>query len=102
MGYRLPLNSLSHHVPKSSQTKEYFSQELIRSTLCVETRDVKRASGPEAELKNGGKQQFLYVFMPPLDSLDDYLKLLNAVEKTAQELKYKIVIEGYPPQEILL
>jgi len=97
MGYRLPLNSITCHIPKSSQTKEYFAQELIRTTLCVETRDVKRSSGPEAEKLHGGKQQFLYVFMPPLESLDEYLNLLNAVEKTAQELKLKIVLEGYPP-----
>jgi uncharacterized protein (DUF2126 family) len=35
--------------------------------------------------------------MPPLARLEDYLKLLHEVEKTAQELNYQIILEGYPP-----
>jgi uncharacterized protein (DUF2126 family) len=96
MGYRLPLNTLSFTKPTSS-SKEYYSEEFIRTTLCIETRDAKRSSGPEAESLYQGKQQFLYVFMPPLDDLDHYLKLLSLIEKTALELQMKIVIEGYPP-----
>ena len=39
----------------------------------------------------------LYVFMPPLTSLDDYLDLLAAIEATAAETGLKVVLEGYPP-----
>jgi uncharacterized protein (DUF2126 family) len=39
----------------------------------------------------------LYVFMPPLARLEDYLDLLAAIEATAAELGVKIVLEGYPP-----
>jgi uncharacterized protein (DUF2126 family) len=39
----------------------------------------------------------LYVFMPPLRHLEDYLELLAAIEATCAELSLKIVIEGYPP-----
>ncbi|HWH74648.1 MAG TPA: transglutaminase family protein [Methylibium sp.] len=53
---------------------------LTRTAMCVEAR--------------GG---LLYVFMPPLAALDDYLDLLAAVEATAAELGVKIVLEGYPP-----
>ncbi len=53
---------------------------LPRTALCVEAR--------------GG---LLYVFMPPLAALDDYLDLLAAVEATATALATKIVLEGYPP-----
>ena len=56
-----------------------------------------RANGPKAEAEHGGKSGVLYVFMPPLARLEDYLDLVAAVEATAAELRMKIVLEGYPP-----
>lgn len=53
---------------------------LTRTAMCVETR-------------NG----ILYVFMPPLPRLEDYLALVAQVEGTARDLGVKIVLEGYPP-----
>ncbi|MBK9246045.1 MAG: transglutaminase family protein [Burkholderiales bacterium] len=53
---------------------------ITRTALCVEVR-------------NG----VLYVFMPPLAALGDYLDLLAAVEATAAELDLRLVLEGYPP-----
>lgn len=53
---------------------------ITRTTLCVEVR-------------NG----FLYVFMPPLASINDYLELVQALEQTAQATQLKIIIEGYAP-----
>jgi uncharacterized protein (DUF2126 family) len=70
---------------------------IVRTALCVEVRDPQRMNGPKAEAQHGGKSGVLYVFMPPLAHLEDYLALLAAVEATAAELKMKIVLEGYPP-----
>jgi uncharacterized protein (DUF2126 family)/transglutaminase-like putative cysteine protease len=70
---------------------------ITRTALCVETRDPMRSNGPAAENAHGGKHGALYVFMPPLARLEDYLNLVQAVEATADELQYQIVIEGYPP-----
>jgi uncharacterized protein (DUF2126 family)/transglutaminase-like putative cysteine protease len=53
---------------------------ITRTALCVEQR-----------------KGILYVFMPPLAALEDYLDLLNAVELTAAALGVKVVLEGYPP-----
>ncbi len=69
---------------------------ITRTALCVEVRDPRRANGPKAE-SVGSKSGVLYVFMPPLELLEDYLDLLAAIEATATELKVKIVLEGYPP-----
>ncbi len=69
---------------------------LTRTALCVEVRDPRRANGPKAE-QQGTASGVLYVFMPPLARLDDYLDLLAAIEATAAELQMKLVIEGYPP-----
>ena len=90
---------------------------LTRTALCVEVRDPQRANGPkdatepkdpkakkEADAKATGKASrdqaekgALYIFMPPMERLEDYLDLLAAVEATAQSLKLKIVLEGYAP-----
>ncbi|MEP7313941.1 MAG: transglutaminase family protein [Pseudomonadota bacterium] len=46
-----------------------------------------------AEPRNG----VLYVFMPPLQSLESYLQLVAAVETSAATLDLKVVLEGYEP-----
>jgi len=69
---------------------------ITRTALCVEVRDPRRANGPKAEAV-GQATGVLYVFMPPLAHLEDYLELLAAVESTAAELGVKLVLEGYPP-----
>jgi uncharacterized protein (DUF2126 family)/transglutaminase-like putative cysteine protease len=70
---------------------------ITRTALCVEVRDPQRSNGPKAELKHGGKSGVLYVFMPPLAHLEDYLELLAAIEATCVEQSVKVVLEGYPP-----
>ena len=55
-------------------------REVIHTALCVEVR--------------AGR---LYVFMPPLKRIEDYLALVTAVENTASKLRLKLWIEGYPP-----
>ena len=73
---------------------------VVRTALCVEVRDPRRANGPMAEAeaqKQGPASGVLYVFMPPLAKLEDYLALVSAVEAAARTLGMKIVMEGYPP-----
>ncbi|MFP3334716.1 transglutaminase family protein, partial [Pseudomonas sp. SIMBA_064] len=53
---------------------------ITRSALCAEVR-----------------KGILYVFMPPLAALEDYLDLLAAIELTAHAIGVKLVLEGYPP-----
>ncbi|HSV47336.1 MAG TPA: transglutaminase family protein, partial [Ramlibacter sp.] len=72
------------------------AQGHTRTALCVEVRDPRRANGPKAE-RVGRKSGVLYVFMPPLERLEDYLDLLACIEATAASLEMKIVLEGYPP-----
>src|SRR5262245_33287669 len=53
---------------------------ITRATMCVEPR-------------NG----VLYVFMPPTDSVEDYLELVAAAEVTAKAMNQPILFEGYEP-----
>ena len=52
----------------------------VRTALAVEPRD-----------------GVLCVFMPPLDTLEDYLELVAAIEAAAESTGLAIHLEGYPP-----
>ena len=43
------------------------------------------------------REGVLYIFMPPTQTLEDYLELLAAVEDTAKDLDTPIILEGYEP-----
>ncbi len=62
--------------PRAQQS----AADIARTALCAEAR-------------NG----VLYVFMPPLSALEDYLGLLAAVEAVAATLEQAVIIEGYEP-----
>lgn len=53
---------------------------VVRTALCVEPR--------------GGT---MFIFMPPLGVLEDYLDLVAAIEATAAELQIPVQMEGYGP-----
>jgi uncharacterized protein (DUF2126 family)/transglutaminase-like putative cysteine protease len=120
MGYRLPLDALPWvdkrerpvlverdpfaprgPLPVHADIRTEYAPHAAagpspRTALCVETRDPRRASGAGGEGAGRASSQ-LYVFMPPLTALEDYLELVAAVEATAAELGLPVVLEGYPP-----
>ncbi|MEG1041216.1 MAG: transglutaminase family protein [Pseudomonas sp.] len=53
---------------------------LTRTALCAEAR-----------------QGRLYLFMPPLERLEDYLELVAVIEACATELNCPVLLEGYEP-----
>lgn len=104
LGLRLPLNSLvwkGKEEPscsykrdpsddtniavlpdRKSKTKNIHvvEDQIIRTAICVEVRDGR-----------------LYVFMPPINLIEDYLSLIHVIEDTATTLKMPVIIEGYEP-----
>jgi uncharacterized protein (DUF2126 family) len=53
---------------------------IVRTALCAEPREGR-----------------LYLFMPPLAHLEDYLELVAAIESVAAELGCPVLMEGYEP-----
>ena len=64
----------------SAPAKGESAAALTRTALCAQPRD-----------------GVLYLFMPPLQSLDAYLELVAAIEASATELDLQVVLEGYEP-----
>ena len=73
-----------HTISSSSKViTEQVSKEVIHTALCVEPRNGR-----------------LYIFMPPLERIEDYLELVSVIETTASHLKMRVIFEGYePPQD---
>ena len=124
MGYRLPLESLPWTRPEDvtyafdtdpfrrrdklpprpeRQMGRFFSQPLT---------DEPEAAADKAKPKKDEKQAVtltrpalcvqaregkLFIFMPPVDYLADYLDLVAAIEDTAAHLSMPVVFEGYTP-----
>jgi uncharacterized protein (DUF2126 family) len=63
-------------MPRPGESAEW----ITRTALCAEPR-------------NG----VLYIFMPPLSALEEYLELVAAIEATAEEIGMPVLLEGYEP-----
>ena len=74
-----PETLVVHQAPAQS-TSHAGTAEPVRTALTVEVRDGR-----------------LCVFMPPVETLADYLELLAVVETTAAELALPVHVEGYEP-----
>jgi uncharacterized protein (DUF2126 family) len=77
------LNSLSEQGDPSVDREPEIDESadwLTRTALSAEAR--------------GGR---LYLFMPPLQSLEAYLELVAAIEATAEDMRCPVLLEGYEP-----
>ncbi len=80
----LPDKPLTKKRPKQNQVNRIAPAlpEIFHTALCAEVRDGR-----------------LYLFLPPIQLLEEYLDLIKVIEKTAAKLGQKVIIEGYPPPE---
>ncbi len=110
IGLRLPLDSL----PKNPEVP---SEPTIEPDLFVERPELgeygealKKRNSNKKEVKSDKKQPFartaicaeirdkkLYLFLPPLDEVEEFLDLMACIEATAKELSIPVILEGYEP-----
>ena len=124
MGMRLPLASLPWVAPDKRESQEpqslfedlpelgdYYG-EVTRRYSHIEAKKLEhpeiiaQESGddgvievevPHTALCVEAREGRLYIFMPPLTSLEHYLELVAAIEATAESLALPVVLEGYEP-----
>jgi uncharacterized protein (DUF2126 family) len=120
MGYRLPLDSLPWTKPEDAEytfdpdpfktrdrlpdrparNPHLFNSSRVEKRLEKTKPFVKGESVPWVSRPALGVQVRdgkLWVFLPPVEFLADYLDLVAAVEDTASHLKISVAIEGYQP-----
>ena len=119
MGYRLPLDSqpwakdsdlpwvyppdqtqayapLPPHRPlryANAGNETAAGATAARAPQRLESAAFVTRTAMSAEPRNGR----LYIFMPPVVALEDYLELVCAIEDTALEMKLPVILEGYEP-----
>ena len=62
----------------TSTAESRETQTIFRTTLCLEPREGR-----------------LHIFMPPLTHVEHYLRLLEAIEATAEAVNMPVILEGY-------
>jgi len=120
VGYRLPMSSLPHIAPldypyvipadpmaerpelpdadpglqpyRRQQIADGSAQTVVGQSMAVDSRGVARTA--LAVEPRGGQ---IYVFMPPVAEVEDYLDLVAAIEDTSAELNLPVRLEGYEP-----
>ncbi|MGA3236061.1 MAG: transglutaminase family protein [Bryobacteraceae bacterium] len=123
LGLRLPLESLPWTKPEDVEysfeadpfkTREKLpvkperKRDLLTSTVSVlnpepiEKREALKKGESAAWVSRPAlctevREGTLYVFMPPVEFLSDYLDLIAAIEDTAAYLGMPVAIEGYAP-----
>ena len=71
-----PEASAADRVPAPGESAVW----VVRTALAVQPREGR-----------------LHVFLPPVETAEDFVELLEALEDTAAELDTPVVVEGYPP-----
>ncbi len=105
-GLRLPLESIQHMEEDDTirPERDPFSEAKALPNLGdlpSSGTDVKAFNNTEKIFKTcfvvEARDGKLFVFLPPVQYFEHYLDLVSAVERTAEQLKLPVLIEGYDP-----
>ena len=112
IGFRLPLASLPQMAAEDIETiipldpfapqDELIAKPASKKAVVARTEiDIKKGELAKGIVRTAlcieARHGFLYVFMPPLARLEDYLALVSAIEAAAGILKQPVRLEGYTP-----
>ncbi len=100
LGLRLPLSSLSWDEPPFEPERSPmemagpFPPIAVGDTPDAVVRDI--ADSPRSALCVEERDGHLYLFLPPLERLEDGLELLAVIESAAAQVGLPVSLEGYP------
>ncbi|MCV7162537.1 transglutaminase family protein [Mycolicibacterium brisbanense] len=99
-GLRLPLNSISWKPPRRAADADPLEDRgplpagpRQPATAEVEDADDAPTTALVAEIRSG----HLYLYLPPTETLDDFVDLVMRLEAAAAKTGTPVVIEGYGP-----
>ena len=113
LGYRLPLNNLPWVAPEQRDINPAIDPFAARGALPKNKPGAAKLTAPAPVIAAPQPKEvihtalalqiragFLYVFLPPITTLEAYLNLLSAIEQTAKSCRQAIRLEGYlPPRD---
>ncbi|MFN3144000.1 MAG: DUF2126 domain-containing protein [Paracoccaceae bacterium] len=89
-GDALPRTSTDHRQPVSALSPHGASQDVVEQNIAI-------GGAVRTALSVEPRDGRLCVFMPPVETAEDYLDLLAAAEATARDMGLPVHIEGYAP-----
>src|SRR5260221_467184 len=115
MGYRLPLASLPEVLPEDDEPSipqdPFDRRDALGKRKPSRAAQAAKHSRPKA-LPPGAPREVvktaltvevrkgqLHLFLPPTSLLEDFISLVSTIESTAQALKMRVRLEGYPPPD---
>ncbi|RIJ76295.1 transglutaminase family protein [Nakamurella silvestris] len=100
-GLRLPLNAIAWEgpevVPEVDPLAPVEDLEITPIARPGVAAVVPAQGAPTTAVVVEVREGHLFVFLPPLARLEDYLELLGVVEQAATVLQIPVVLEGYTP-----
>jgi len=74
----LPPEEIEEKITYKKKVREW--SEVVRTGVCIEPREGR-----------------LYIFLPPMYSLESYVQFIATIEEVAEQLQVPVVLEGYDP-----
>ncbi|MGB3486196.1 MAG: transglutaminase family protein [Mycobacterium sp.] len=88
-----PADPLAAHGPLKAAADRSGTRESGTDDAGIDDSDDAPTTAMVAEIRDG----FLYVFLPPTETVDNFLDVVARVEEAAAQLQCPVVIEGYGP-----
>jgi uncharacterized protein (DUF2126 family) len=115
MGYRLPLESLPEVLPEDVEPDiprdPFDRRDPLGKRKPSRAAQAARHGKPKRAVPGASREVIkkaltvqvrkgaIYVFLPPLPLLEDFISLIGTIEATAQALGWNVRLEGYGPPD---